>query len=548
MASVSMSGLVSGVDTGAIVQQLVAVEQQSVTRLQARKATIDATGSAFSTIADRIASLKTALEDLRSASSLRAYSVSSSDDSVLTASATSTASEGAHTIVINRLASSERKVNAGTAALDTLVGVGAFVYTYGGETRTVQTTDTTTLEGLRDLINNDGGNPGITASILQYGTGDQAFHLVLSGNDMGADHTIAIDDGQTTLDAFDSGAFITTQTAQNSRIQLDGYPSGDNWIERDGNTLTDVLTGVTLDLREVTPSGQPVRLSLTRDTSGLKDKLAGLVSAYNSVISEAKTDTAYDATAKKSGPLIGEYSVTSILEKLRTPLVQRAAGFSAAEDPYSLSAQLGLSVDKDGKLQLNEDDFNTAVSNNYLGVLSLLGAERSGTASGANLRFYGARDTTSPGTYDVRANFTDGVLTSASIKLSSEPDSAWRDAKVDGNLIIGAEGKPEQNLQVTAAYAGTGTTTAQVRVRQGVCGQLYDAIGGSIQNILDSAKSRVETQSKHMQDNIDSEQLRVNKVQGDLAARFAKLEQTLTMLQAQRGALSSLVTSSSSSG
>ncbi|MCX5682448.1 MAG: hypothetical protein NT049_02030, partial [Planctomycetota bacterium] len=169
MASVSMSGLVSGVDTASIVQQLVAVEQQSVTRLQARKATIDATGSAFSTIADRVNSLKTALEDLRSASSLRAYNVSSSDDSVLTATATSDASEGGHTIVINRLASSERKVNAGTAALDTLVGVGTFAYTYGGETRTVQTTDTTTLEGLRDLINNDGGNPGITASILQYG-------------------------------------------------------------------------------------------------------------------------------------------------------------------------------------------------------------------------------------------------------------------------------------------------------------------------------------------------------------------------------------------
>ncbi|MCX5654404.1 MAG: flagellar filament capping protein FliD [Planctomycetota bacterium] len=548
MASVGMSGLASGVDTAAIVKQLVAVEQQSVTQIQARQAVSREKSSAFSTFESRIASLKTAAEAIRYASDLRAYKVSSGDESIITATAASNASEGTHEIVINRLASAERKVHDGLAALDTLVGTGTFVYTYNGETRTVQTTDTTTLEGMRDLINNDGGNPGVTASVLQYGTGAQAYHLVLSGNDTGADYAITIEDGQTTLDAFKSATYTVTQTAQNSRIQVDGYPTGDNWIERSGNTLTDVLAGVTLELHTTTPDpAEPVRVSLTRDTEGLKDKLGALVTAYNNVVEYAKSQTAYDAATKTAGPLIGEYSITSILEKLRTPLVGRVTGFAAAEDKYSLAAQIGLSVDGKGKLTLDDDTFDDAVSDNYLGVLSLLGANRTGVSDSSNLRFYGARDSTTAGAYDVRAEFTDGVLTSASIKLAGEPESAWRAAMIEGNLIIGAQGKPEQNLQITGSYTGSGTATAQVRVRQGLGGGIFDAIDKVVEDTIDRSQKRLDDADVRFQASIEREQARVDRVAANLTAQYARLEQTLTMLQAQRGALSSLFTSSTSS-
>jgi flagellar hook-associated protein 2 len=506
-----MSGLTSGVDTAAIVKQLVAVEQMSVTQIQARQTTNRDKISAFSTFESRIASLKTAAEAIRYASDLRAYKVSSGDESIITATAASNASEGTHEIVINRLASAERKVHDGLAALDTLVGTGTFVYTYNGETRTVQTTDTTTLEGMRDLINNDGGNPGVTASVLQYGTGAQAYHLVLSGNDTGADYAITIEDGQTTLDAFKSATYTVTQTAQNSRIQVDGYPTGDNWIERSGNTLTDVLAGVTLELHTTTPDpAEPVRVSLTRDTEGLKDKLGALVTAYNNVVEYAKSQTAYDAATKTAGPLIGEYSITSILEKLRTPLVGRVTGFAAAEDKYSLAAQIGLSVDGKGKLTLDDDS-------------------------------------TTAGAYDVRAEFTDGVLTSASIKLAGEPESAWRAATIEGNLIIGAQGKPEQNLQITGSYTGSGTATAQVRVRQGLGGGIFDAIDKVVEDTIDRSQKRLDDADVRFQASIEREQARVDRVAANLTAQYARLEQTLTMLQAQRGALSSLFTSSTSS-
>jgi flagellar hook-associated protein 2 len=536
-----MSGLETGIDTAAIIQQLVAVERQSENQLKLRLSVASNKSDAFSTLASRIESLKTAADAIRYASKLRAYKVSSSSEAALTATASTSASEGTHEIVINRLASAERKVHEGLAALDTLVGTGTFAYTYNDETRTIQTTDATTLEGLRDLINNDSGNAGVTASILQYGSGSTAYHLVLSGNDTGADYAINIDDGRTTLDAFKAATYTVTQTAQNSRIQVDGYPSGDNWIERSGNTLTDVLAGVTLDLHATTAAlGQPVRLSLTRDTESLKSKLGNLVTAYNSAVEFAQKQTAYDAAARTGGPLIGEYSVSNILEKLRAPLVERAVGFTAGEDKLSLAAQAGLSVDRAGKLQINSEDLDKALSENYLGVLSLLGANQTGASNSSDLRFYGARDSTTAGAYDVRAVFTDGVLMSASIKRTDEPESAWRAATIDGNLIIGAEGRPEQNLQITGTYSGSGTVTAQVRVRQGLAGRLYDNIDNAVEDTIEMSKKRLQSESDLLQAGIDREEQRVTRVQQDLTARFARLEQTLTLLKSQQSALASL--------
>jgi flagellar hook-associated protein 2 len=552
VATISLPGLATGVDTSKIIDQLVAAARLPEQLLQARQAKVNQQSSAFGTLAGDIDTLKSALDDLRSAAGLRAFSISTSDGGMLTAEASSGASEGTHEILIDRLASADRKVNAGLAAADTLVGAGTFAYTYDGQTRVLQTTASTTLEGLRDMINNDGGNPGVTASLLKYDAGDgHVFHLILGGNSTGADYAIAIDDVQTTLTAFQSDTFTTTQAAQNARLKIDGYPSGANWIERSSNTVDDVIQGVTLHLGATTPDAdQPLRLSLTRDTAGLKTKLQTFVANYNNVVTYAQQQTAYDQTTKTAGVLMGEYAVTNILYQLRAPLSDPATGFQDGKDAFTLGGQIGLSLDRAGKLQLDEKTLDSALSKDYLGVLALVGADRTGAADGDSLRFYGAPSTTQPGVYDVKATFADGAIVSALIKLNGEPESAWRDAVIQDGVIIGASGHPEADMQVTGTYAGSGTVQTQVRVRQGLAGHLYDLIDNSLKNAIDLTKKRYQDQVDMLQHDIDNEETRVARIQEQYKAQYARLEQTLTLLQAQFGALtgaSSLLGSSSSS-
>ena len=536
MPSIALPGLSTNIDTAALVRQLVTAASQPLRLLQSRQARLEERTSAVSTLETRLGALKTALADVRYAADLRAYAAASSNEDAVTVEAASSASEGAHEIVVDRLATADRKVHDGLASLDTLVGAGVFAYEYNGQTRTIQTTADTTLADLRDLINNDGGNPGVTASVLQYDAGGgKVYHLVLGGNDTGTDYAITIDDVLTTLDIFDSPTFTTTQAAQNSRVRVDGYPADPNWIERTGNTLDDVLPGVTLHLHSA--SASPVRVSLTRETDSLKDKLSGLVTAYNNVVDFAHQKTAYDQATKTGGVLMGEYTVTNILYQLRTPLIQGVAGFLDGADAYTLAAQVGLSVDQDGKLQLDETVLDEALAENYLGVLSLLGARNTGASDSENLRFYGARDATTPGEYDVKATFTDSTMTAAWIKAAGEPESAWRAATVDGNLILGANGEAEQGLQVTGSYTGSGTVQAQVRARQGVGGSLYDTIEEALEDAIDLTQARYADEAKLLEDHIEREQDRLDRLEQQLTAQFARLEQTLTMLQAQREAL-----------
>ncbi len=533
MASIALPGLQTGIDTQLLVRQLLAASSGPLNRLQARQDRWESKADALSGVESRLEGLRSAADDIRSAAALRAYRAASNDEQTLTVEATSGAGEGAHEIVINQLAAAQRMVHDGLAALDTLVGEGVFAYTYDGQTRSIQTTAETTLEDLRNLINNDGGNPGVTASLLEYDAGGgQVYHLVLGGNHTGADYTITVEDALTTLAGLDSAAFTTTQSAQDAEVRVDGYPSGD-WISRSGNTIDDVLPGVSLKLH----AAGTVRISLTRDTNALKEKLNALVEAYNGLVDYVQANTDWDEGTETAGVLMGEFGVRHVRSQLRLAFIETALGFDEGADSFILAGQIGLGLDGEGHLELDEETLDEALADDYLGVLGLVGADRTGTSSVEELSFYDASSLTSPGAYDVRAVFDGGTLVSAQIKRTTEGEGDWRDATVQGNLITGAEGQDEQFLQITASYAGTGTIEGVVRVRQGIGGRLWD----TLEELLDPTSGTIAVTEKHYQGRIDAlqntldlQQTRLDRMEERLRLKFARLEQALTQLEAQR--------------
>jgi len=548
VATLTLPGLVTGIDTAALVRQLVLAESGQLTNLRQRKTLWEDKSQAYSGLETHLETLRDAVEDLSSANELRAYEAASSDETVLTVTAQSSASEGYHEVIINRLASAEREVHAGVSTEETLVGEGTFSYTYGvgddAVTRTLQTTAETDLTDLRDLINNDAGNPGVTASILEYDAGgSQVFHLVISGNDSGSDYVIAIDDANTTLDGtggtvdFTSSTFTETQTAQDCQIRADGYPSGD-WIERSTNTVDDVLLGISLKLRATGTA----HVSVTRDTEDLHDKLEDMVEAYNAVVEFVRQETAYDEPTQQAGVMIGDYTFSYVRSQLRRTFVGTIPGFKDGQDAFTLAGQLGLTIDRDGKMELDGSELDDAISSDYLGVLSAIGAMFTGASDDDYLKFYSADQSTTAGIYDVKATFDgSGNLISAQIKLADEAESAYRDATVNGNVITGASDQAEAHLQVTAEWDGVSQTqTAEVRVRQGLGGHLYD----TIEDLLDSttgplsiAEGRCSSTIDRIDDYIEAQEDRLDRLEERLTLKFARLERTLAILEGQQVAL-----------
>ncbi len=782
MSTIQLQGLTTGIDTSQLISQLMAVERRSLNLYTERQKTWDERKDALSTLETKLSDLKSSISALSDADQLRAFSAASSNSDIVTAEASYNSFEGNHTVVVNQLATSERWVHtAGLKYAEDYVGEGTFIYSYNNKETSITTTETTTLDELVGLINNDANNPGVTASLLYY---NNAYHLVLNGNDAGSDYRISVNssssqvleaDSEFTVngdnatlntsiidldqfgdsfleggevieitgtdhngnaikqvnlsvtrntklshlvdeinDAFDgiakatlengkivltdkasgessvsinlsynangsaatlslpsmalttegggttaslanfaSSDFVQTQAAQNSLIKVDGFPSGSSvcevqtmsrsasptsgtytltyegqttqeiaynasieeiqaalealstvnpgditvggsangfadgdvtfsfkdtlgdvsmisvndanlspsgspatvaetakgvpsYISRSSNTIDDVIHGVTLHLHDTTDAGGE-EITLTRDIESVKTKLNAMVQAYNLVATYIRENTSYDQNTKVAGILMGDYTVTSIKSDIRTPLIAQTNGFIEDIDSFLMPGQIGLELDKDGVLSLDTNVFDEAIAKNYMSVLSLIGANKTGSSNSNTIEYYGASSKyTTAGSYDVEVTVNGGVITSARIKLSGE--SAYRNATVSGNIITGASSfdnngdpiNPENGLQLSVDLGHDGTFNATVRVKQGFTGAMSDTLNkilkassGSIQ--ID--QSNIKDQIDLLQDKIDLEQYRLDKKEKSLNARFARLEKTLTLLQNQMSAL-----------
>ncbi len=671
MAGIQLGGLFTGIDTNALITQLMEIEKGALNRYQARQKVLDSRQSAINELESKLQSLRTSAAALAEGDGLRAFTVASSNTDILTAEASSSAFEGNHTVVINQLANAERWVHAaGMAYAEDPIGAGTFIYSYNHRETTITTTATTTLNDLVGLINSDPNNPGVTATMLYY---NGAYHLMLNGREAGSDYAISVNasntevweaasaltkgtepaglttriadlaqfsgtlaggesitisgqqhDGtavsqmvaltaNTTLDrlireindafggtatatlengkirltdntsgasqmtlsltynagsgsttlslpafaqsvqggsttgslaGFTAADFTKTQSAQDAQIKVDGYPAGaDEWITRSSNTIDDVIGGVTLHLH----APGTVQVDLTRDIASVKTKLEAIVSAYNAALSFYEEKTGYNATTRVAGVLMGDSVISGAADELGMTLIQQAQGFVSTLDRYLLPGQIGLALDRAGKLSLDGATFDKALADDYAGVLALIGADKTGSSDNNTISFYGASSNhTRAGTYNVEVTVAGGIVTSARIKRADE--TQYRDATIQGNMVIGDSTLddngnplyPENGLQLSIDPSQDGTFTATVRVKQGFAGALEDALD----RILDVTtgglpldRKHIDDQIEQLQDRITSEQDRLARKQAVLVAKFARLEQTLALLQNQMAAL-----------
>ncbi len=320
----------------------------------------------------------------------------------------------------------------------------------------------------------------------------------------------------------------------------------DLYIKRSSNTVDDVIYGVTLHLHDTTDaSGEEI--TLTRDIASIKSKLSKMVDSYNLAIDYIKETTGYNNIVKTGGVLMGDYVVSTIRSKLVSPIVSRTSGFVEDFDAFRLPGQIGLELDRDGLLNLDSNAFDEAIAEDYLGVLALIGANKTGTSSSNTLEFYGASsDFTTAGTYDVQVQITGGVITSAQIKLESE--SVYRNATYSGNIVTGDSTfddngdpvYPENAMQLSVDLTQEGTFNATVRIKQGFASEIEDELDKMLRVTIGSIpinQDHVDDQLELLKEKIENEQYRLDKREARLVGQFARLEKTLTLIQHQMSVL-----------
>jgi flagellar hook-associated protein 2 len=201
-----VTGLISGIDWETTISQLMAIQRRPVTILENRKSELQQKLSLWASLQAKILSLQSACEGMDTRSEFAVKSASTSDSTLVGVTAQAGAEPGNHSVRVIELARAHKVASQGWADKNS-TGLGDsggdLVLHVGDETITINDADlssSTTLEQLRDLINNDAENDGlVTATIMNDGSGSNPYRLVLTSDSTGTENTISISSNPTNL-------------------------------------------------------------------------------------------------------------------------------------------------------------------------------------------------------------------------------------------------------------------------------------------------------------------------------------------------------------
>ncbi|KLA46614.1 flagellum hook associated protein FliD [Ligilactobacillus ruminis] len=353
--------------TSDTIDQLLQSDELRKTVIQNKIDKINTKSQAWTDISTRLSNLTSKLDVLQDEATYQTKKVTSSDDTIATISGTSDSMEGSYDLVVKQLATASKitgdvvsKADGTTkiSTKDALGYSGKLTITNasadGSESKTIEL-DIKATDSLKDIANaiNNAKDPsdkegtksaGLKATIVNN-------QLVVTSEEMG-DRKLTI--GGDLKDKLGFADNVVKRTkGQSAEFTLDGID-----MTRNSNSPTDVVDGVTLNFKKADAS-KTITLGLTNDTDKELSAVKDFVSQYNSVMSflSEKMDVGDPSKSDNTtGALAGDSTLISLQSKLQSMVLggKSVNGVSAST--------LGLSVDRNGTLSLDETKFKAQLA------------------------------------------------------------------------------------------------------------------------------------------------------------------------------------------
>jgi len=546
-SSVTTTGTTTStsIDWSALITSAVNAKLATATTISTSITNNEAKIYAYQTLQTNLSTLSSGLSSLATsvvnslatnAFATRAATLSSTGDvsasSALSMSVSSGAATGDHTLTISQVATAQKVVGTSQSSqTDELGYSGTFsIGLDGGTTSDVPITSTMSLQDVVDSINAQTSTTNVQASIVQVSSG--SYEMVLTGTEDAADITYSSTSGDDILNKLGvtdgTGAFADVlQTPQAAVFALDGIS-----MTRDTNDITDVLTGVTFNLLQSTPSGSTLNISIEADTSQIETAVENLVTNYNTyrdaVIAQQATGS--DGTADSSAVLFGDGTMRDIMDALQNALNSTVGGLTMAD--------LGLSFNEKNELELDTSTLSEILSTNLSGVTTLLSAQTKTSSSQLTIVNTG----TSPQSFTLDLTMdADGNLSSASVGGDSSLFT------ISGTTIIGAAGTAYAGMAFT--YSGSTSQSVTVTSTQGIATQLYQisktysSSSGALQTLITNLTDR----DNELQQKVDDIESAASAYQTQLQVQYAAYQAAIESANNTLTYLKALLNSSSSS-
>ena len=357
---VSALGAGSGLDLANLVSGLVAAEGSGKNAiLDSREFAVQTDISAYGTFKSALSEFNSAINDLGNSSKFQARKATSSDSSMFTVSASIDAAPTTVNIDVVAIATAHTLTSLQETSTNIHIGGGSLTIALGSDSFTLDIpSGASTLNDIRDAINSDNDNVGVTASVINTDAGAQ---LILTSNKLGTDNTITVtaddDDGN---DIDTSGLSRLVNMA--STAAIDGQIKVNNQLvtNTSGNTYSDVIDGVTINALEVTTDTETLAVSL--DKGSVKTSVKDFIEAYNSLRQSIAESTSYNADSGQAGPLLGDALVRGVSSQVYSLLTSKIEGVDSDKDTLT---EMGIGFSNNGDLVLDNTLFDAALDDNF---------------------------------------------------------------------------------------------------------------------------------------------------------------------------------------
>jgi flagellar hook-associated protein 2 len=469
--TISSLGVGSGLALDDLVTQLIDAERKpKADRLDKKEKSLDAQISGLGQLKSKMSDFLDAVEELKSNFNLqgREPTIDNPSESVepFTAEASNSAVQGTYKIAVTQEASGSRIQTAdadfasGSSVVSAAGGSLQFKVGATGDSFDVTVTAGMTLQALRDKINANTNNFGVTASIIDTGTaaGSKLVYsssITGSGNDLEVVNTTDDADLQkvSTTDSTETATYLSpVKSAQNAKATIDGID-----VESESNVFENTISNVSFTVKEVSTKDslgvfETSTLTIGNDTEGLEKKIRDFVDTYNSLTKEIKTLSKYGTSElEEDGALAGDFMVRSIQQGMSNII-----GGAVSSSVLGGLFKLGIEFNDDNELEISAidkygfgsgtDRLADALENNYDDIASLFTDENEGIAK--NL-------------YDYVKSYTtfSGLLTTRERSVKDQKDSLADERESFELRMMGFEEtlrKKYLNLSNTALIASLG--------------------------------------------------------------------------------------------
>jgi flagellar hook-associated protein 2 len=264
---------------------------------------------------------------------------------------------------------------SGTAAADLKIAGQGVDTTPGVQEINGTTTYTVTLDAddtLDDLVGKINDlDANVTANVLSAASGSLRHHLSLLSGTPGAAGELLVDGSLAGL------AFAELAPAQDAVLQF-GSGLAAVLFSSDDNEFEDVIDG--LDITISGESVDPVTVTVKQTSEAAAGALQTLVDNYNKLRDKLADYTALDLEAGTKGTLFASSEALRIDSDLSRMLTDRYFGVGEVQT----LAELGISVDDQGKLSFDRTKFETRYAADPEAVQEFLTDEEQGFAAKAD--------------------------------------------------------------------------------------------------------------------------------------------------------------------